>query len=213
MFTGIIEELGSVEDIQAREAGARLRIRCHKTLEDASDGASIAVNGVCLTAVDLKPGTFAADLAPETLRLTNLGDLRPAARVNLERPLSPSGRLSGHIVQGHVDGTGELLALDAIGAENWWLRVRVPPELNPYLVYKGSIAIDGISLTIAGLEQSVVSVTIIPHTYRNTTLGSYRTGARVNIECDIIAKHVARLLGNLHLPSSLTIDKLRDQGY
>ena len=117
-----------------------------------SMGASIAVNGVCLTAVELRPDSFAADLAPETLRRSNLGDLRAGSRVNLERPLSPTGRLSGHIVQGHVDGTGEFLALEALGDDNWWLRIRIPDELDPYLVYKGSIAIDGISLTIAAIE-------------------------------------------------------------
>src|SRR5262249_2482907 len=121
-------------------AGARLRVRCSTLRSDLTEGASIAVNGVCLTAVDLRSDSFAADLAPETLRLSNLGALRAGSRVNLERPLSPSGRLSGHIVQGHVDGTGEFLSLDPLGDDNWWLRVRVPPELDVFLVYKGSIA-------------------------------------------------------------------------
>ena len=157
-------------------------------------GASIAVNGVCLTAAELRPDSFAADLAPETLKRSNLGDLRPGSRVNLERPLAPTGRLNGHIVQGHVDGTGEFLALDSLGEDNWWLRIRIPDELDPYLVYKGSIAIDGISLTIAAIDSGVLSATIIPHTFRNTTLGGYRPGARVNLECDILAKHVEKLL-------------------
>jgi riboflavin synthase len=213
MFTGIVEELGAVEALEPRAAGSRLRVQCRKVLEDAVEGASIAVNGVCLTALDLRASSFSADIAPETLRRTNLGALKPGAGVNLERPLSPSGRLSGHIVQGHVDGTGELLALETLGDDNWWLRVRVPSELDSFLVLKGSIAIDGISLTIAALEQDVVSVTIIPHTYRNTTLGSYHTGARVNIECDILAKHVAKLLGSLRLDARLTIDQLKEQGY
>ena len=213
MFTGIIEELGRVESLETHATGARLRVRCKMVLEDAAEGASIAVNGVCLTAIDLRPGSFAADLAPETLQRTNLGDLRSAAPVNLERPLSPAGRLSGHIVQGHVDGTGELVSLDSLGDENWWLRVRVPAELDPYLVFKGSIAIDGISLTIAALESDVLSVTIIPHTYRNTTLGSYRPGTRVNLECDIIAKHVEKLVRGLDVRRGLTIDKLRENGY
>src|SRR6185295_6845167 len=130
-------------------AGTRLSIRCSTVLGDAAMGASIAVNGVCLTAAELRPDSFSADLAPETLRRSNLGDLRPGSRVNLERPLSPTGRLSGHIVQGHVDGTGEFLALESLGDENWWLRIRVPAELDRFLVYKGSVAIDGISLTIA----------------------------------------------------------------
>ena len=208
MFTGIIEELGTVET-----APPRLRVRCSTVLEGTGEGASIAVNGVCLTAVDLRPDSFAADVAPETLRRSNLGALRPGSRVNLERPLSPSGRLSGHIVQGHVDGTGELVSLDALGEENWWLRVRVPAELDPFLVYKGSIAIDGISLTIAALEGDVLAVTIIPHTYRNTTLGGYKPGARVNIECDVLAKHVDKLLRKLDVKGGLTVEGLREQGY
>jgi len=213
MFTGIIEELGAVESVQTRSAGARLKVRCRTVMSDMTEGASVAVNGVCLTAVDPRPDSFSADLAPETLRRSNLGDLRAGSRVNLERPLSPAGRLSGHIVQGHVDGTGQFLALEALGDENWWLRVRVPPELDAFLVYKGSIAIDGISLTIAALEGDVLSVTIIPHTYRNTTLGGYGAGARVNLECDVLAKHVEKLLGKLDLKQALTVEKLREHGY
>jgi riboflavin synthase len=213
MFTGIVEELGAVDAVETRVAGARLKVRCATVMTDMKEGASIAVNGVCLTAVDPRPDSFCADLAPETLRRSNLGDLRAGSRVNLERPLSPSGRLSGHIVQGHVDGTGELLALESLGGENWWLRVRVPAELDPFLVYKGSVAIDGISLTIAALEADVLSVTIIPHTYRNTTLGGYRAGARLNLECDILAKHVEKLLRKLDVRSPLTVDRLRDNGY
>ena len=213
MFTGIIEELGTVESLQMRSAGARLKVRCSTVREDMSEGASIAVNGVCLTAVDLRPDSFSADLAPETLQRSNLGALRAGSRVNLERPLSPTGRLSGHIVQGHVDGAGEFVSLDALGDENWWLRIRVPAELDPFLVFKGSIAIDGISLTIAALEGDLLSVTIIPHTYRNTTLGGYRAGASVNLECDILAKHVEKLLRKLDVKSPLTVEKLREQGY
>ena len=213
MFTGIIEELGTVESVQARSVGARLKVRCSTVIEDMTVGASIAVNGVCLTAVDLRPDSFCADLAPETLGRSNLGDLRTGSRVNLERPLSPTGRLSGHIVQGHVDATGEYVSLEALGDENWWLRIRVPPELDPFLVFKGSIAIDGISLTIAALEGDMLSVTIIPHTYRHTTLGGYRAGARLNLECDILAKHVEKLLRKLDVKSALTVEKVREQGY
>jgi len=213
MFTGIIEELGVVESVEPRQAGARLRVRCAKVTEDMAEGASIAVNGVCLTAQEPRPGAFSADMAPETLRRSNLGDLRAGSRVNLERPLSPTGRLSGHIVQGHVDGTGELVSLEALGEENWWLRVRVPPDLDPFLVYKGSIAIDGISLTVASLEAGILSVTIIPHTWRNTTLAGYRPGAKLNLECDILAKHVAKLLGKLNVKERLTVEKLRENGY
>ena len=209
MFTGIVEELGTVAAIH----GGRLTVRCTTVRSDLTEGASIAVNGVCLTAVDLRPDSFSADLAPETLRRSNLGELRAGSRVNLERPLSPTGRLSGHIVQGHVDGTGEFLSLEGLGEENWWLRIRVPAELDPFLVFKGSIAIDGISLTIAALESDVLSVTIIPHTYRNTTLGGYRPGARVNLECDVLAKHVEKLLRKLDLKQPLTVEKLRENGY
>jgi len=213
MFTGIVEELGTVEVLQPQPAGARLKVRASTVMADMAAGASIAVNGVCLTAVDPRPDSFSADMAPETLRRSNLGALRPGSRVNLERPLSPTGRLSGHIVQGHVDGTGEFLSLESLGAENWWLRIRVPAELDPFLVFKGSIAIDGISLTIAALEADVLSVTIIPHTYRNTTLGGYRAGARLNLECDILAKHVEKLLRKLDLKQPLTVDQLRENGY
>jgi riboflavin synthase len=194
MFTGIIEELGTLESFTPQPAGARLRIRAHTVLSDVFAGASIAVNGVCLTAVDLEPGSFAADLAPETLSRTNLGDLQPGDRVNLERPLSPSGRLGGHMVQGHVDGTGEFLALEPLGNDNWWLRIRVPAALDRYLIEKGSVAVDGISLTVARIAESEMAITIIPHTYEHTTLGAYRPGSRVNLECDMLAKYVEKLL-------------------
>jgi riboflavin synthase len=217
MFTGIIEELGSVESIQKSTqnaaAGARLKIHCQKVLEDMSEGASIAVNGVCLTAVEVRADSFSADLAPETLLRSNLGALGALSRVNLERPLSLADRLSGHIVQGHVDATGEFRSLEALGDENWWLKLRVPAALDPYLVYKGSIAIDGISLTIAALEGDILSVTIIPHTYRNTTLGTYQPGSRVNIECDILAKHVEKLIRGLDLKPRLTVERLLEAGY
>lgn len=200
MFTGIIEELGTVAELVKQTAGARLRVHCARVLEDLKSGASIAVNGVCLTAVEMDRGFFGADLAPETLRRSNLGDLKTGSRVNLERPLLPTERLSGHIVQGHVDGTGEFLALDPVGDGNWWLRIRVPAELDRYLVFKGSVAIDGISLTIASIDRDILSVTIIPHTYEATTLGTYKPGCRVNLECDVLAKHVERLLESVEYP-------------
>jgi riboflavin synthase len=197
-----VEETGRIETIEHREAGARLRIRTQHVLSDAREGSSIAVNGVCLTALDLQDGTFAADLAPETLRRTNLGDLQPGSRVNLERPMQLNARLDGHIVQGHVDGTGELLELKALGDGNWWLRIRVPEELLRFLVFKGSIAIDGISLTIAALEGDEIAITIIPHTYEVTSLSGYGPGSRVNIECDILAKHVERLMSLREWPAA-----------
>jgi riboflavin synthase len=196
VFTGIIEELGEVAAFENRAEGARLTVRCSSVLEDATEGSSIAVNGVCLTALALTPESFSADLAPETLARTNLGELKPGSRVNLERPVTPATRLSGHIVQGHVDATGEIKALNDLGGGNWWLEVRLPAELDRYLVYKGSIALDGISLTIAALSPGpVVGIAVIPHTFSHTTLGSARLGCRVNIEVDVLAKHVEKLLG------------------
>ena len=191
MFTGIVEELGTVVS-----AGTRLQVRCATILSDLAVGASIAVNGVCLTAVEVTGSGFAADLAPETLSRSNLGDLKTGSRVNLERPVTPSTRLSGHIVQGHVDATGEVVALDALGDGNWWLKVRVPQALDRYLVEKGSITLDGISLTIAANDKGVIGVTIIPHTFANTTIGQMKVGSRVNVEVDVLAKHVEKLLAD-----------------
>ena len=193
MFTGIIEELGTLESVQTRTAGARLKVRCSTVRQDMTEGASIAVNGVCLTAVDLGRDSFSADLAPETLRRTNLGDLRAGSRVNLERPLSPSGRLSGHIVQGHVDGTGTVRDVREQGFSRV-LEIDIEPSLARYLVEKGSVAVDGVSLTVSALDERGFSVSLIPETLQRTTLGVLREGALVNIEVDILAKHVERLL-------------------
>lgn len=203
MFTGIIEELGAVEAVDRHKSGARLLIACSHVLSDLTVGASIAVNGVCLTAVDLRTDGFSADLAPETLERSNLGELTRNDRVNLERPLSLQTRLSGHIVQGHVDGTGTLETLSALGDGNWDLQVRVPVGLERFLAYKGSIAIDGISLTVASVKDRLIKVAIIPHTYELTNLAGRKPGDRVNIECDMIAKHVASLLEHLSLPGRI----------
>ena len=206
MFTGIVEELGRAASLErsGQFAGARLRIQCRKVLEDLEEGASIAVNGVCLTALVITSDSFCADLAPETLSRSNLGGLAPGAGVNLERPVTPATRLSGHIVQGHVDAAGEIEALDDLGAGNWWLKVRVPPALDRYLVHKGSIALDGISLTIAALDPdpgrgTLVGVTIIPHTFSHTTLGATGVGSKLNVEVDVLAKHVEKLLTGMQL--------------
>jgi riboflavin synthase len=216
MFTGIVEEVGTVARIETLAAGARIELRCRAVLADLVPGSSVAVNGVCLTAVRAGAESFAADLAPETLERSNLGVLRVGSKVNLERPLSPTGRLGGHLVQGHVDGTGEFVALEALGDGNWWLKIRVPPEIERYIVFKGSIAIDGISLTAARVEGLDVAATILPHTYENTALASHRPGDRVNIECDVLAKYVEKLLaafsGRADAPR-LTAEKLRDLGY
>jgi riboflavin synthase len=201
MFTGIVEEAGRVQAL-----APRLRIACDAVLTDTVEGSSIAVNGVCLTAVRIQPsasgeGSFGADVSPETLMRTNLGDLREGAVVNLERPVAVGERLSGHIVQGHVDATGVMLALDELPDGNWWLRVRVPHDLGRYMIHKGSIAIDGISLTIAALETDIVSVAIIPHTYEMTNLRRREPGDRMNIEVDQIAKYVEKLASAISLQS------------
>jgi riboflavin synthase len=193
MFTGIIEELGRVVVLEPQSTGARLAIACRDVLTDAVIGASIAVNGTCVTAVDLTPDRFFADLAPETLARTNLGQLKTGSPVNLERPLRANARLDGHFVLGHVDGAAELLALDSLGNDNWWLRIRVPQEFKRYIVEKGSLAVDGISLTVAEIKGAEVAFTIIPHTYRHTTLHAYRPGAKINVEVDILAKHLEKL--------------------
>ncbi len=194
MFTGIIEEVGTVLEFERRSSGARLVIGCSSVLTDAVPGASIAVNGTCLTAVELWSDRWSADLAQETLERTNLGDLEPGASVNLERPLRASGRLDGHFVLGHVDGTAEVLSLEELGDDNWWLRIRVPSTLSRYIVSKGSLSVDGISLTVVSVENDVLTFTIIPHSYRFTALHTRRTGSRVNVEVDILAKHLEKLM-------------------
>jgi riboflavin synthase len=194
MFTGIVEELGRVAAFESKDTGARLTVGCSTILRDAVVGASIAVNGACVTAVEQGSETFSADLAPETLKRTNLGDLSPGSQVNLERPLRANSRLDGHFVLGHVDATAEIASMEALGHENWWLRIRIPRELTRYVVSKGSLAVDGISLTVAEVNDDLIGFTIIPHTFEHTTLQSYRTGSRVNIEVDILAKHLEKLM-------------------
>lgn len=214
MFTGIIEELGQVEAIEARATGSRLRVRAVEVASDLREGDSICVNGVCLTAVDLKGRSFGADVSPETLRRSDLGELKTGSRVNLERALRPSSRLGGHIVQGHVDGVGTVEALDLLGDNNWWLKVRAPEELDRYLVFKGSVAIDGISLTIADVSGGVVSATIIPHTYENTNLRTKRVGDPVNLETDVLAKYVEKMIATIDTGRRpLTVDRLREEGW
>lgn len=195
MFTGIVEEVGKVLDFQQQPVGARITIGCSGILKDAELGASIAVNGACVTAVKLGSDRFSADLAPETLRRTNLGGLRPESLVNLERPLRATGRLDGHFVLGHVDGAAHIESLESLGNENWWLRIRVPIDLTRYIVSKGSVTVDGISLTVAEIADDLVGFTIIPHTYEHTALHARRAGELVNVEVDILAKHVEKLVG------------------
>ena len=206
MFTGIVEEAGHLRRIARSSSGARIEISASHVLSDLHQGGSIAVNGCCLTAVQIDGGGFAADLSPETLARTSLSALSVGDRVNLERPLLPTSRLSGHFVLGHVDGTGKIRRLDPLGDGNWWLSVQVPPHLVKYLVYKGSVAIDGISLTVASLEEDRVGIAIIPHTHAVTNLSEKKAGDSVNLECDVLAKHVSRLLELQEHASARLID-------
>ena len=214
MFTGIIEELGTIRTIATAREGARVEVAARAVLADARLGDSIAVNGVCLTVVELARDGFAADVSAETLRRTSLKQARSGTRVNLERPLTPSTRLGGHIVQGHVDGTGQFLDARASG-DGWVVRVGFPAELARYLVEKGSVAVDGISLTVAALDEAWFEIAVIPHTWNVTNLSSLERGAAVNLEVDIIAKYVERMMRLAPADSSgaLTIEKLQELGY
>lgn len=193
MFTGIIEELGSVEAFEASARGARIVIAADIVTGDTANGDSIAVNGVCLTAVDVTPTSFAADVSPETLDRTTLSGLAVGSPVNLERAMLPTTRFGGHIVQGHVDGRGTFISATPEG-DFWTVRIGFPSELSRYLVHKGSIAVEGISLTIAALGEDHFDIAVIPKTWEMTNLSSLAPGDHVNLETDIIAKYVERLL-------------------
>lgn len=193
MFTGIIEAVGEIAAIEDIGEFRTLRVQAGNILDGISTGASIAVNGVCLTVRALASGSFTADLSRETLERTSLQALRHGTTVNLERPMRADGRFGGHIVQGHVDGIGKIRAFDRDG-DNWNLKVEFPATGKRYIVEKGSIAIDGISLTVAAIHGSVLEVAIIPHTFENTNLQHAKTGDAVNLEFDVIAKYVERML-------------------
>jgi riboflavin synthase len=193
MFTGIIEELGRVRSIEERGENGRIIVEARLVTDGTQNGDSIAVNGVCLTALDIQPDSFAADVSHETLVRSTIGNLRPGVPVNLERAVTPATRLGGHIVQGHVDARGEFVSVDDLG-ESWTVRISYPPEIGRYLVFKGSIAVEGISLTIAALADEYFEVAIIPKTWGVTNLSQLRRGDAVNLEVDVIAKYVERLL-------------------
>ncbi|MCI0337250.1 MAG: riboflavin synthase [Acidobacteria bacterium] len=214
MFTGIIEELGIIRRITTTRDGARLEVSAQTILRDARHGDSIAVNGVCLTVIDQGSDWFAADVSVETLRRTSLKQATAGTRVNLERPLTPSSRLGGHIVQGHVDGTASIIEARAAG-EGWIVRIELPAELARYVVEKGSIAIDGISLTVASRSDQWFEIAIIPHTWKVTNLSTLEPGAAINLEVDIIAKYVERMM-QAHLKETndrITLETLVEMGY
>ena len=193
MFTGIIEELGNIRSIEERGENARIVISARLVTEGTNHGDSISVNGVCLTALDIHPDSFAADVSKETLVRSTLGRLKPGTPVNLERAVTPTTRLGGHIVQGHVDARGRLAGVEDHG-ESWTIKISYPKEIARYLVFKGSVAVEGISLTIAGLSGDHFEVAIIPKTWEVTNLSRLKPGDDVNLEVDVIAKYVERLL-------------------
>ena len=214
MFTGIIEEVGRVTNIANENGNRRLTVSASKLPKDLKKGDSIAVSGVCLTAVAITPKSFAADLAEETWNRTSFSRIKAGALVNLELPMRADGRFGGHIVQGHVDGTGKFLALDEIaGTYNYWLRIEVPPELARYIIFKGSLSIEGISLTVAKVEGTQVTVAVIPHTTETTNLKSLKSGNPVNLEVDIVAKYVEKMLRPDSTNSSITIERLVREGF
>jgi len=196
MFTGIIEELGRVRSVEQRGENARIVIDAHTVLDGTNQGDSIAVNGVCLTALDLQPNSFAADVSKETLARSTLGSLKEGSPVNLERSVTAETRLGGHMVQGHVDGRGMLLGVEDHG-ESWTVRIAFPREIGRYLVFKGSVSVEGISLTIANLADDYFEVAIIPKTWEVTNLSHLKPGDGVNLEVDVIAKYVERLVQHL----------------
>jgi len=211
MFTGIVEELGTVRALDERSGGARIEIACERVLEDATVGASIAVNGCCLTVVDLGAGWWAAEAQPETLARTILGSLRVGDPVNLERPVRLADRLGGHLVQGHVDGVGAVVERAPEPDGSVRVTVEVPPELGRYAVEKGSIALDGVSLTLTSVDDPAdrrngsatrLGVALIPHTLEVTTMGRRAIGDRVNVEVDLVAKYVERLSSNGAAPGA-----------
>ena len=227
MFTGITEQVGQIESLDHSETGGRLRVNFRATAAPASApendstiakdtklGDSISVNGCCLTVVEFNADHFTADLSGETLRRTNFGEKKPGHLVNLERPLSAGARLGGHFMQGHVDGIGRVTRLSPEG-ENWWLSVRVPQDLRRYVAEKGSIALDGISLTVARWHDGIADIAIIPFTYAHTNVRSMSVNDAINIETDILAKYVESLLHNekSQPTSHLTVKNLVEEGF
>jgi riboflavin synthase len=214
MFTGIVEEVGEVTDIVDQGGTRRLTVSATKSAKQLKRGDSLAVSGVCLTAVEIRPESFSADLAEETWNRTSFSRIKPGALVNLELPMRADGRFDGHIVQGHVDGTGAFVSLDRIRkSDDYWLRIEIPPELARYVIFKGSLSIEGISLTIARIDGTQVTAAIIPHTLEMTNLKSLKAGDPVNLEVDLIAKYVERMLHGTSANSSITLERLVSQGF
>jgi len=216
LFTGIVEEIGIVRSIFSGRNSGEIEIEAKTVLEKTQIGDSIAVNGVCLTVTKLKSNSFTADVMPETLRRTNLGTLVSGSRVDLERAMPADGRFGGHIVSGHIDGTGTIVSMKH--EENAvWVRIKASPEIIGLIIEKGSITIDGISLTVAGLGQEYFEVSIIPHTASETILLTKKAGDMVNLENDVVGKYVKRLLGidggPVKQESRVTLEFLKEHGF
>lgn len=216
MFTGLIEEVGHVQRVEktADARATRLVVSASLLMPELKKGASIAVSGVCLTAVEVAPDHFAADLAAETVARTSFARIAEGAEINLELPMRAGGRMGGHVVQGHVDGVAKLLGLERVeGGEDYWLRCEIPAELAKYVVFKGSIAIEGISLTVARIEGTTLTVAIIPHTYEVTNLKSLKPGDGMNLEVDILAKYAEKMLKGEDVPGGATLERLVSEGF
>ena len=214
MFTGIVEEVGRITRIEQCGENRRITIAADHAPKELGTGHSVSVSGVCLTALDIKPRSFCADLAPETWARTSFSRIHEGALVNLELPMKADGRFGGHIVQGHVDGVGKLISFERIAdSENWWLTIELPEEIEKYTVYKGSISIEGISLTVANLEKNRCTIAIIPHTVEMTNLHSLQVGDPVNLEADLIAKYVEKMMTGNSPESRFTIEELVERGF
>jgi len=214
MFTGLIEEVGKVLSLSGNKGTKRLTVAASQLPREMKKGDSIAVSGVCLTAVAIKKNSVGFDLAVETLERTSLSRLAKGALVNLELPMKAGGRMGGHIVQGHVDGVARFLGLEKIeGKDDYWLRLEIPAELARYVVFKGSISVEGISLTVAQIEGTEVTIAIIPHTYEMTNLKQFRPGDPMNIEVDIIAKYAEKMVLGQAAPGNVTLERLVSEGF
>ena len=214
MFTGLIEEVGKVVSLTGDEGTKRLTVAASQLPREMKKGDSIAVSGVCLTAVEIKKNSLGFDLAVETLERTSLSRLAKGTLVNLELPMKAGGRMGGHIVQGHVDGVARFLGLEKIeGKDDYWLRLEIPAGLAKYVVFKGSISVEGISLTVAKVEGGEVTIAIIPHTYEMTNLKQFKSSDPMNIEVDIIAKYAEKMLLGQAAPGNITLEKLVAEGF
>jgi riboflavin synthase len=219
MFTGIIEEVGRVVSVARDAAGGgratqTITVAASQVARELKKGDSVAVSGVCLTAVEITADSFRADLAAETVARTSFSRIAEGALVNLELPTRAGGRIGGHVVQGHVDGVGKLVELARVeGGDDYWLRVEIPAELAKYVVFKGSITIEGISLTVARIEGAAVTCAIIPHTYDATNLKTLKAGDALNVEVDILAKYAEKMLKGEDMPGNITLERLVSEGF